>query len=148
MWKAAQAKHAASGNDPSDFESKRVPEWIRSKAAKTFIAHVQLMVGNTHVLRAASGRTGSTLAHWQIALAYAKYLSPEFQRCCPFDNTFPDPRLSLGGSKGISITEIPRSLARFGAAIGCRKEPTARCLRASDQFRETGIPFLHCCSMR
>ncbi len=35
-----------------------------------------------HIISAGRGRTGSTFAHWQIGLAYAKYLSPEFHMWC------------------------------------------------------------------
>jgi hypothetical protein len=33
-------------------------------------------------LKITRGRFGGTFAHWQIALAYAKYLSPEFHIHC------------------------------------------------------------------
>jgi hypothetical protein len=71
MWKAA-------GSDPS----KRPVDWLRSKAATDFIAHVELIVGNSHLYETSAGKRGGTFAHWQIALAYAKYLSPEFHFWC------------------------------------------------------------------
>ncbi|MFY9293363.1 MAG: KilA-N domain-containing protein [Methylorubrum rhodinum] len=73
MWKA-------EGADPS----RKPAEWARSADAKRFIEYVGLTlnVGNSHLLKGASGRGGSTLAHWQVALAYAKYLSPEFHMWC------------------------------------------------------------------
>ena len=36
-----------------------------------------LKVNAAHVLKGQAGKGGGTYAHWQIALAYAKYLSPE-----------------------------------------------------------------------
>ena len=71
MWKAGDA-------DPS----KRPVEWLRSKGARQFIDHLQVMVGNSHLFHVGAGRKGQTFAHWQIGLAYAKYLSPEFHMWC------------------------------------------------------------------
>ncbi len=73
MWRAATSP-----------EAKRPVEWLRSKQAEEFIAHVELMVGNSHLslVKIKKGVGGSTFAHWQIALAYAKYLSPEFHMWC------------------------------------------------------------------
>lgn len=71
MWRAAGAD-----------ASKRPVEWLRSKAAGDFIEHLELMVGNSHLLHVESGRGGSTMAHWHIGLAYAKYLSPAFHVWC------------------------------------------------------------------
>ncbi len=72
MWRAA-------GADPS----RRPYEWSR-KEGSPFIEAVTLSL-NTPVERiyiAGRGKGGSTLAHWQIGLAYAKYLSPEFHMWC------------------------------------------------------------------
>ncbi|MFG1413441.1 KilA-N domain-containing protein [Xanthobacter sp. VTT E-85241] len=71
MWRAA-------GSDMS----KRPVEWLRSKAARDFIEHLETMVGNSHLLQTDQGRGGTTFAHWQIGIAYAKYLSPEFHVWC------------------------------------------------------------------
>jgi hypothetical protein len=67
MWRAAKS-------DPS----KRPVEWLRSKGARAFIEVLGEMVGKSHLFEISGGRNGLTMAHWQIALAYAKYLSPEF----------------------------------------------------------------------
>lgn len=40
-----------------------------------------LDVGHTHI-STKRGVNGVTFAHWQIAMAYAKYLSPEFHVWC------------------------------------------------------------------
>jgi KilA-N domain len=75
MWRSA-------GGD----ESKRPVDWLRSAAAEQFIEYlaVNLEVGNSHlVISEKGGRDGgSTWTHWQIGLAYAKYLSPEFHAWC------------------------------------------------------------------
>lgn len=72
MWKASGSP---SGRAPSD--------WLALSSAKDFVVHVEasLNAGNPGIY-AKSGRGGSTFAHWQIALAYAKYLSPEFHMQC------------------------------------------------------------------
>ena len=73
MWRA-------NGSDPS----KRPVEWMRSKQAQDLCEHLadSVVVGNSHPLVSTEKGTpqapGSTWAHWQLAFAYAKYLSPAF----------------------------------------------------------------------
>jgi hypothetical protein len=73
MWRAA-------GSDPS----KRPVNWLASVEAKNFIRFLEesLNVRNSDLLQIEQGRSGSTWAHWQIGLAYAKYLSPKFHAWC------------------------------------------------------------------
>lgn len=71
MWKAA-----------SGSPSNRPVEWLRSKQATDFIGFLQETVGKSHLLEGGTGRNAQTFAHWQIALAYAKYLSPAFHAAC------------------------------------------------------------------
>jgi hypothetical protein len=56
-------------------------EWLRQVDTTNFI--LELMrdlkcASQAQLVKTTKGRYGSTFAHWQIALAYAKYLSPEF----------------------------------------------------------------------
>jgi len=74
MWKAA-------GSDPQQKPAK----WRDLPSTKEFVDHVGLIVGKSdtelfHV--AMGGKSPRTEAHWQIGLAYAKYLSPEFHMWC------------------------------------------------------------------
>ncbi|MEQ9347734.1 MAG: phage antirepressor KilAC domain-containing protein [Thalassospira sp.] len=73
MWRAA-------GSDPS----RKPAEWLRSADAQKFCSFLaeSLNVEISHLLEIGKGRTGATVAHWQIGLAYAKYLSPEFHMWC------------------------------------------------------------------
>ncbi|WP_424138671.1 KilA-N domain-containing protein [Roseomonas chloroacetimidivorans] len=76
MWKAA-------GGDPS----RRPAEWLRSADAKNFIGFLAgtLNVEISHIGLVRTDRGGQepgTWAHWQIAMAYAQYLSPEFRAAC------------------------------------------------------------------
>jgi len=72
MWKAAGSQ---SGRGPND--------WLALTSSKEFIEHVQLIAGNHgNLVATKTGRNGRTEAHWQIGLAYAKYLSPEFHMWC------------------------------------------------------------------
>lgn len=94
MWKA-------SGSD----ESKRPADWAR-KDGSEFIAHVAEFLnmphGHIQTKRGGSGAgRGATYAHWQIALAYAKYLSPEFHMWC---NTVVRERME---GKTVSIATLP-----------------------------------------
>lgn len=71
MWKAA-------GSDAQKTPAK----WQGLPSSRDFIEHVSLIVGKSDIIKATRGKGGSTWAHWQIALAYAKYLSPEFHMWC------------------------------------------------------------------
>ncbi len=70
MWKASD-----SPVNGSPYEWKRY-------AGKVFIDKLaeSLNTGESRVIRSGRGRGAETFAHWQIALAYAEYLSPAFHR--------------------------------------------------------------------
>lgn len=73
MWKAA-------GSSPD----ARPDDWKKDAANRAFLDHVA-MISNAPVegiWKGTRGNGGSTWAHWQIGLAYAKYLSPEFHAWC------------------------------------------------------------------
>lgn len=76
MWRAA-------GGD----DSKRPAAWLRSAGGAEFREFIEgnLNVGNSHIEIVRAERGGAdpaTWAHWQLALAYAKYLSPAFHAWC------------------------------------------------------------------
>ncbi|KJS40357.1 MAG: hypothetical protein VR70_05805 [Rhodospirillaceae bacterium BRH_c57] len=98
MWKAA-------GADPS----RKPAEWLRSADAVRFIEFLAetmgIEVGNSQlqlvkVSKGGRGIGGSTAAHWQIGLAYAKYLSPEFHMWC---NTVVRERME---GRGVAVPEV------------------------------------------
>lgn len=68
-WKAASGEF-----------HKKPSKWLSKKSTKQFIETVEEKLKGSKVtpLKMLSGRYGGTFAHWQIFLAYAKYLSPEF----------------------------------------------------------------------
>ncbi len=70
MWKAS-----GSPENRSPYEWKRY-------AGTVFIDELakSLNTGKSRVIRSGRGRGAETFAHWQIALAYAEYLSPAFHR--------------------------------------------------------------------
>ena len=94
MWKAAGAE-----------ESKRPVEWLRQDSTKEFVECVSasLEVGYAHVQTKRGGRGigGSTFAHWQIGLAYAKYLDPAFHMKC---NQIVRERME---GKSVSVASLP-----------------------------------------
>lgn len=76
MWKAAGSP---SGRAPND--------WRALNSTIEFSDHVAAMLnagnsGNELFAVKRGGKSPGTWAHWQIALAYAKYLSPEFHMWC------------------------------------------------------------------
>lgn len=101
MWRA-------SGSD----DSKRPYEWSRKEGA-AFIEAVAL-AHNTPVERiysAARGKGGATFAHWQIGIAYAKYLSHDFHMWC---NTIVRQHME-GGSRPAAVSDLS---AEVRAVIG------------------------------
>lgn len=75
MWKAA-------GSD----DARRPSDWLALSSTKEFREAVEatLVAGNTgiQVKRGGRGVGGETFGHWQIGLAYAKYLSADFHMWC------------------------------------------------------------------
>jgi hypothetical protein len=71
MWRAAAVA-----------ESKRPAEWLRHDATQEFASYLETVGAAHSLVRTAEGRSGATWAHWQLAMAYAKYLSPEFHAWC------------------------------------------------------------------
>lgn len=50
-------------------------QWSRLSATKTLIESMN--VEKSHILKTKRGEGGGTWAHWQLALSYAQYLSPD-----------------------------------------------------------------------
>ncbi|NSZ00533.1 KilA-N domain-containing protein [Agrobacterium tumefaciens] len=71
MWKAA-------GSDPI----KAPAQWQRLSSAEDFIGHVSIIVGKSHNNLIETRRRAGTFAHWQIGMAYAKYLDHDFHMWC------------------------------------------------------------------
>ncbi len=67
LWKAA---NSPKGKDPRN--------WLELDQSAKFIyaLEVKLNVHLTDILKTRRGRNGGTWGHWQVALAYAKYLDP------------------------------------------------------------------------
>lgn len=74
MWKAA-------GADPQKAPAK----WRSLPSSKAFIEHVEVTIGKSDsdlVRTVNGGKTPGTWAHWQVGMAYAKYLDPSFHMWC------------------------------------------------------------------
>ena len=69
----------STGSDPS----KRPADWARKEGSQfiEFIAET-LNMPFEHIWISERGNGGGTWAHWQVAYAYAKYLSPECHAYC------------------------------------------------------------------
>lgn len=66
--------HKAAGGT----NGTRPSHWLELQSTQDFIEAVKESVGFSDIMKTTKGRYGGTFGHWQIALAYAKYLSPEF----------------------------------------------------------------------
>lgn len=72
MWRAAGSP-----------ENREPFNWSRFEGARFIEVIAQLHnLSEAQVLEAKKGRNGGTWAHWQIGIAYAQYLSPEFHAWC------------------------------------------------------------------
>lgn len=78
MWRAAEAE-----------PSKRPAKWLETEAGKEFAEFIadSQGVAMADILRREHGNPqvgegGATWAHWQLGMAYAKYLSPAFHAWC------------------------------------------------------------------
>lgn len=109
MWRAA-------GGDPS----RKPAKWLETEQARDFIEFVEsnLKVRNADldlIRSERGGRAPATWAHWQIGMAYAKYLSPEFHVWCnEVVRAHMEGRLvpvALGVAAGVMSMEQVRALA-------------------------------------
>lgn len=73
MWKAG-----------GGMDARRPGDWLVSTQGTQLREYVQdNIAGNSgNIVRTETGRKGATWAHWQLALAYAQYLSSEFHAWC------------------------------------------------------------------
>jgi hypothetical protein len=62
-------------------KNKAAKDWVRLPGTAQLVdfAARTLKVGKSHLLKILLGKLGGTWAHWQIAMTYAEYISPEFQ---------------------------------------------------------------------
>jgi hypothetical protein len=61
-------------------ENQDPNQWKRLPKTQELIETLanKLNMGLSHIIKTKRGKGGGTWAHWQLAVAYAKYLSPEF----------------------------------------------------------------------
>jgi hypothetical protein len=65
-------------------EGKRPDDWKKDAGNRAFLEHVALVVNAPveGIWKGTRGKTGKTLAHWHIAMSYARYLDPAFAVRC------------------------------------------------------------------
>jgi hypothetical protein len=71
LTRAWKAIGSPDNKDPRQWKRKGGREFIETLSKK-------LNVPSEHIYTTVRGKRGGTYAHWQIFLAYAKYLSPDF----------------------------------------------------------------------
>jgi hypothetical protein len=73
MWKAAGSKNA-----------QRPAHFIELPSTQNFLISLEnkLSIGLSDTWKTVMGRYGGMYAHYQIVLAFAQYLSPEFHIWC------------------------------------------------------------------
>jgi KilA-N domain len=107
---------AAGGDD-----SKRPAIWLRQDGTQTLIAfladNITMTTNHSLLFRSKEGRNGATWAHWQLALAYAKYLSPAFHVWC---NTIVRGYMQ-GAVPTAVVVQEPRHDGFMAALAACQK---------------------------
>lgn len=70
-----------SAGKPKNKDPRR---WVQTESSQSFIASVarKLNVAKSDILKSKRGKGGGTLAHWQVAIAYAKYLDDDLHIFC------------------------------------------------------------------
>lgn len=59
-------------------DNKDPSQWLRLSSTENSInSMVNDNMGKSHIIKSKRGKGGWTLAHWQLALSYAQYLSPK-----------------------------------------------------------------------
>lgn len=91
MWRAAGSDE---NRNPFEWQRKEGSEFVK------FFAEMH-NTPNSRIIDTKRGKGGGTFAHWQIALAYAKYLSPEFHMWC---NSVVRERME---GKSVSVASLP-----------------------------------------
>lgn len=73
MWKAAGSP-----------KTKRPSDWKKDSGRMEFLRHIAAFLNTLPevIWVGEKGVGGATFAHWHVALAYARYLSPDFERWC------------------------------------------------------------------
>jgi hypothetical protein len=99
MWRAARSP-----------EGRRPNDWLALSSTAEFREAVEASfnAGKSGIETTRGGKAPGTWAHWQIALAYAKYLSPEFHMWC---NTVVRERME-GRHHGVPV-EMAETLERM-----------------------------------
>lgn len=116
MWKAAGSP-----------ENKRPSDWLATPMAREFIEFIgeNLNAGKSGIALVDAKRGGTsagTWAHWQLAMAYAKYLSPAFHAWCNqvvrahMEGSAPAPALT-GTSPSAELAALRAELAELKAAV-------------------------------
>jgi hypothetical protein len=130
MWKAA-------GADPS----RQPAEWLRSAEATRFCEYLaeSLNLGISQVWISKPGRHGGgTWAHWQVAMAYAKYLSPEFHMACNvIVRAHMEGRTEVFAQDGINPLGVHRTVVRPATLREVAVSLDA-CLRIAKRFGIVG----------
>lgn len=73
MWRAADKP-----------QNQRPVDWLGLASTESFAEHIAAVVGKSHddIIQTLRGNDAGTWAHWQIGMAYAKYLSHDFHAWC------------------------------------------------------------------
>jgi hypothetical protein len=130
MWKVA-------GSD----RAKRPVNWLDSKQAKEltqFLAETQ-EVRNSDLLEKAAGNPqtgdgGGTYAHWHLAMAYAKYLSPAFHIACnKIVRAHMESRVPAAPESSVRLVE---ALERFGDRLDAIERSKVDVAKLTHDVRE------------
>ncbi len=145
MWRAAG----------SDEGKKRPSDWLALESAREFREYLETTLPGGSLTRATEGRGGATWAHWQLALAYAKYLSPAFHAWCnDVVRAVMQGRLAPAAGDSAAALELAREALAFARDVSRRLDfierhvatggaiPAPRFRELRDLVKETAVAMV------
>lgn len=118
LWRAASSP-----------ESRRPTDWLALGSTIEFRAAVEATfnAGISGIETKRGGSAPGTWAHWQIALAYAKYLDPQFHMQCNavIRERMAAPRLAVADSPPPAVAATFRGYFAIGRLIGLDRNQSA-----------------------
>jgi len=126
LYRIAEQKGMAKGKmSPRD--------WARKDIGSGFIDHIQKAT-QSPVIKSKRGKGGGTYAHWQVALAYAKYLSHELHE--QVNNVYAG---YVTASPEMAVDMVDRMDASGAKWVAARADGRVQRLHFTDALKRHGV---------
>lgn len=126
LYRIAEQKSMAAGKmSPRD--------WARKDIGAGFIDHIQNAT-DSPVIKSKRGKGGGTFAHWQVALAYAKYLSHDLHE--QVNNIYAG---YVTASPEMAVDMVDRMGAKGAKWVAARADGRVQRLHFTDVLKRHGV---------